>query len=317
MKFYKKNNQNDLGFGEKQYNKGTRLINRDGSFNVKRKGLSLFSISDLYHTLITIPWWQFAILITLNFVVVNLFFATIYIYIGVEQISSIVKGDAWSNFWDAYYFSSQTLTTVGFGYFAPVGDGAKMVASVEAFIGVLGFALATGILYGRFARPAVRIRYSKNAVVAPYQEGNALMFRLVNLRNNHLIEIEVALTMTWINKETGKRDYESLNLERKKINLMPLSWTVVHPIDEESPFFKYSKDFLLDNDAEIIVLLKAFDESFSQVVYDKRSYRADEFVWGAKFKTIIRDTGEGAVHLDIQNIDEFDKVSLNSPILNV
>ncbi len=316
MKFYRKNNQNDIGFGEKSYNKGSRLINSDGSFNVKRSGVPYISISDMYHTLITISWGRFIFLITAVFVLTNLFFASVYMFCGVDQITSIVKGNGWSNFWDAFYFSSQTLTTVGFGYFAPIGDHAKIIASVEAFIGVLGFALATGVLYGRFARPGTRIRYSKNALIAPYQEGSGLMFRIVNLRNNHLIELEVRVTITWLNKETNKREYDGLNLERKSINLMPLSWTIVHPIDEESPLYGKNMQQLLSTDTEIIILIKAFDESFSQIVYDKRSYRADEFVYGAKFISIIKDTGEGMVQLDIDNIDRYEEVSLNSPLVN-
>ncbi len=317
MKFYKKNNQNDIGFGEKSYNKGSRLINKDGSFNVKIDGVPFFSISDMYHSLITIKWWQFSVVITTVFVIANIFFACIYVAFGVEQISSIKAGDSWSNFWDAFYFSSQTLTTVGFGYFAPVGNHAKIVASVEAFVGVLGFAVATGILYGRFSRPAARIRYSKNVIIAPYQDGAGVMFRMVNLRSNHLIELQVDLTFTWLDKEEGKRKYMALTLERNKINLMPLSWTVVHPIDEDSPFYGKTKSFLIESDAEILVLLKAFDESFSQIVYDKKSFRADEFVWGAKFVSIINDTGEGMLHLDIDKIDKYEEVSLNSPLVNI
>jgi inward rectifier potassium channel len=119
-----------------------------------------------------------------------------------------------------------------------------------------------------------------------------------------------------LDKEDGKRKYAALKLERNKINLMPLNWTIVHPIDEESPFYGKSKNYLLASDAEIIMLLKAFDESFSQVVYDKKSFRADEFVWGAKFVSIIEDTGEGMLHLNIDKIDKYEEVSLNSPLVN-
>jgi len=312
MKVFNRN-KNDLGFGEKSYNKGSRLINADGTFNVKRKGLSTFNVSDIYHSLITIKWWQFALLISALFFVVNALFAFIYLYCGVDQITSIIKGDTTSNFWDAFYFSTQTMTTVGYGLFAPIGTHAKIIASFEAFIGLLGFAVATGVLYGRFSRPVARIRYSENTLISPYDEGNGMMFKMVNVRNNQLIEIEVSVNMLWLNKETNKRDYAALTLEIKKINFMPLSWTIVHPIDETSPFWGKDKSYFADQDGEIIILVKAFDESFSQTVYDRKSYRVDEFIWGAKFISDTEISEGGVVHLNIDAIDKFKEVSLNSP----
>jgi inward rectifier potassium channel len=313
MKVFNKN-KSDLGFGEKSYNKGSRLINANGSFNVKRKGISSFNVSDIYHSLITIKWWQFAILISVLFFIANAFFALLYLYCGVEQITSINKGNLWDNFWDVFYFSTQTMTTVGYGFFAPIGTHAKVIASFEAFIGLLGFAMATGVLYGRFSRPVARIRYSEQAIIAPYQDSNGMMFRMVNMRNNQLIEIEVSVNMVWLNKETNKRDYAKLPLEIEKINFMPLSWTIVHPIDEASPFWGKDKSYFADQDGEIIILVKAFDESFSQVVYDRRSYRVSEFVWGAKFVSAIENRPGGIVYLNIDGIDKFEEVSLNSPL---
>ncbi|MFM7023345.1 MAG: ion channel [Flavobacteriales bacterium] len=313
MKVFSRN-RNDLGFGEKSYNKGSRLINSDGTFNVKRKGLSTFNVSDVYHLLITIKWWQFAIFISTLFFVANTAFAFIYLAVGVGQITSITEGTAWDNFWDAFYFSTQTMTTVGYGFFAPVGTHAKIIASIESFVGLLGFAIATGVLYGRFSRPVARIRYSEKAIIAPYQEANGMMFRMVNMRNNQLIEIEVSVNMVWLNKETNKREYARLPLEIEKINFMPLSWTIVHPIDEASPFWGKDPSYFADQDGEIIILVKAFDESFSQVVYDRRSYKVSEFAWGARFVSAIENRPGGIVYLDIDGIDKFEEVSLNSPL---
>ena len=313
---YKKNNFNDIGFGEKTSRKGTRLINKDGTYNVKKIGVSSFSFSDIYHSLITISWPWFILLVCFTFFFANLPFVGLYLWFGIEEISSIQKGAFFEDFWNAFYFSSQTMTTVGFGYFAPVGTHAKIIASIEAFTGVLGFAIATGVLYGRFARPVARIKYSSNALISPYQEGNALMFRLVNLRNNQLIEVETKIILTIVNKKIEKREYYPLTLERNKINMLPLNWTVVHPIDDESPLNGLNEKQLIDMDAEIIILLKAFDESFSQTVYDKKSYRADEFVWGAKFRSIINDSSEGSIHLNIHELDKYDEVSLNMQVEN-
>lgn len=312
MKVFRNSQKNDLGFGEKSYNNGSRLINRDGSFNVKSKGISSFNVSDIYHSLITIKWWQFALLISTLFFVVNALFALLYLYCGVDQITSIPAGDLTSNFWDAFYFSTQTMTTVGYGLFAPVGTHAKIIASAEAFIGLLGFAVATGILYGRFSRPLARLKYSKNALIAPYQEINAMMFRMVNMRNNQLIEVEVSVNMVWLNKETNKREYANLPLELKKINFMPLGWTLVHAIDEASPFWGKGASYFADQDAELIVLVKAFEESFSQVVYSRASYRVEEIVWGAKFVSMMENRSGGIVHLDVDALDKFQEVSLNS-----
>jgi inward rectifier potassium channel len=297
----------DLGFGTKVYGKGKRLINPDGSFNVKRVGLPYFSPVNFYHTLISMSWLKFILLILVAYLVANILFAFVYLIVGIENLTNIDDSTSFHKFMEAFFFSAQTITTVGYGRVAPVGIPASAVAAIESMIGLMGFALATGLLYGRFSRPVAKIIFSKNALVAPYREGKGLMFRVANERKSQLIENEVQLTLTMLDQQKQKRIFEPLNLERSKINYLSLSWIIVHPIDENSPLNNITIKELEEREAEILILLKAFDETFSQTVYARSSYRHHEIKWDAKFVSIIHDTEDGtALHID--KINEFVKI---------
>jgi inward rectifier potassium channel len=213
-------------------------------------------------------------------------------------------------FMEVFFFSSQTLTTVGYGRIAPVGALASTLSSIEAMLGLLGFALATGLLYGRFSRPQSKLLYSNNAVVAPYRGSTGLMFRLTNMRRNQLIEAEIEVNMGYMEPGAATRSFVQLPLERKKIALFPTSWTVVHPIDESSPLYGRSPDELQSMNLEIFVLLKAFDDTFSQTVYSRTSYRASEIVYGAKFLPMFSPGENGKTMLDLRLINAMEKVAL-------
>jgi inward rectifier potassium channel len=176
----------DPGLGEKFGGKTKRIINPDGSFNVKKQH-SGFNPRDIYHFLVNLSWIQFFLLIFTGYFIVNLVFGTIYCLIGVENIRNAVDKTPVQSFLNAYFFSVQTFTTVGYGGLVPTGFPANFIASIEAMIGLLGFAVATGLLYGRFSRPSARILFSRNVVVAPYRGKTAFMFRLANQRNNDII----------------------------------------------------------------------------------------------------------------------------------
>ncbi len=211
---------------------------------------------------------------------------------------------------EAFFFSSQTLTTLGYGRISPVGTLASAAAAVESMMGLLGFALATGLLYGRFSKPEARILYSHNAVIAPFKDKTALMFRIVNERKNQLIEVEASLTLSLKSDQVNVRRFLALTPDIKKINFFPLNWTIVHSIDEESPLFGLTEQEANDLDAEVIVLIKAFDDTFSQTVYSRSSYKYSEIIWGAKFKSMMElGTPQGTIlHLD--KLNDFEKVEL-------
>lgn len=297
------NTPQDLGFGTKALGSRARLLNADGSFNVKRKGLPVFRLYNVYHALITMSWGRFALVILAFYIIVNSIFAMFYLMAGLEHLAGVLGETAFERYLDAFFFSAQTLTTVGYGRISPVGATASIIAAIESLIGLLGFALATGLFYGRFSRPQARILYSKAAVIAPYLEGRGLMFRIANLRSTQLIEVEVQVVISMLKADKKSRTFETLKLERSKISFMALSWTVVHPIDNESPLYGFTEEQLKERDAEFLVVLKGFDDTFSQTVYSRSSYKYHEIKWSSKFVNIITGV-DGVAILDLDKISE-------------
>lgn len=300
---------NDLGFGTRETS-SARGLNKDGSFNVKKKNVPFSERINFYHSLVSMSWTKFFTIILTGFIAVNIFFACVYMLIGVEHLTGVDGKTHLEKFIESFFFSTQTLTTLGYGRVAPVGFYASAIAAVESTLGLLSFALATGLLYGRFSKPVAKITYSYHGVIAPYREINAFMFRIVNPRDNQLIEIEVSVTLSM--KKTGShlRDFFTLELERNKVNFLPTTWNIVHPINSSSPIYGLKEKDLLERDAEFIILLKAFDETFSQTVYSRSSYKASEIKWGEKFIYVIEQNEKGTL-VDVSRIDETEKVALN------
>ncbi len=305
-----KTEYNDLGLGTKTSSGSFRSLNKDGTFNVKKTNVRFFERFNFFHSLISMPWLNFFSLIFLGYFVANLIFASIFLIIGVEHLTGIDALSVSDKFIEAFFFSSQTITTLGYGRVAPMGILANTVAAIESMVGLLFFALATGLLYGRFSRPLGKIKYSSHAVLAPYQDINAFMFRVVNPRSSQLLEVEVNVSFSMKRENSELRDFYTLELERNKIVFFPYMWTIVHPINEASPLFKIKEAELLARNAEFIVMMKAFDESFSQTVYSRSSYNASEIKWGEKFVYLVKWEEEG-VSVDVGKIDETEKVQLN------
>lgn len=295
----------DPGTGEKYFGQTKRLINKDGSFNVIKTGADLTS-RDLYHFLITISWTKFFMLVVLAYIALNIFFAFLYFLVGSGSL--VATGGMSKNIYlKLMIFSVQTFTTVGYGNIYPDGLGVDIVAAFEALTGLMSFALFTGLLYGRFSKPTPKILYSKKAIVAPYQGINALQFRVANQRKNNVIELEVRV-LAAITEENFKKKYYELKLERYSVTFFPLSWTVVHPMDEDSPLTQFSLDELKKRQLEVMILMKGFDETFSQVVYSTHSYTFEEIVWGAKFQSAFDTTKDGDVVLNLKNLHLFDEI---------
>ena len=240
---------------------------------------------NLYHTLLSLPKWQFLFIIILSFIGMNLAFASVYLLIGIEHLNGMVAITKLEKFGEAFFFSAQTFTTVGYGRINPVGFSASFVASLEALVGLLSFALVTGLLYGRFARPKAYINYSENALFVPFRGGTAFMLRLVPYTKNYLVNAEARLTLSMQIEEDGikKNRFFSLELDISKANTLMSNWTLVHIINEESPFFNLTKEDIANAKAEILVFVQGFDESFSNTVVSRTSYTFDEFIYGAKF----------------------------------
>jgi inward rectifier potassium channel len=306
----------DLGFGTKAPNMHQRLVNPDGSFNIERRGAGRFRTHEIYHNLITMPWRKFMLMILADYIVVNILFAVIYLAVGVDQLGGMDAKNKIDSFLEAWFFSAQTFTTVGYGGIHPTGHMASFVASIESLCGLLAFALATGLLYGRFSRPMAKVLYSQNAIIAPYHGISAFEFRIVNMRSNQLIEVEVQVMFSRVEIINGeeRRQYYPLELERNKINFFPSTWTIVHPITENSPLVGETKSQLIEEDAEFMVLIKAFDDTFSQTVYSRSSYRGEDIVVGAKFVTALGHNEKGVNFIDLDLIDEYEAAPLPEPV---
>ncbi|MDF2832993.1 ion channel [Chryseobacterium indoltheticum] len=305
-------NTENSGFGSLA---SGRFINKDGLPNVRRRGINVFNRFSWYHTMLNLSSFRFITYLVVMYILINLVFAFIYYLIGVEHLTGIDKSNPLDEFIDVFFFSSQTFTTVGYGRIAPVGFMASLVATFEAFLGLLTFAIATGLFYGRFSRPRAYLRFSDIAVIAPFQDVTALMFRLAPYKNNALTDADVTLsTAIEINEEgTLKSNFYRLETQLSKINTLALNWTIVHKIDENSPLFGFSADDFKNTNIEIIVHVRAFDEVFSNTVVQRSSYVSREIIYGAKFISMYYpDKEKDSTVLDLDKINEYQKVELKT-----
>ena len=280
-----------------------RAINKDGQFNVRRTGITWRDVHP-YLFLVSIPFSSFLGLVTVAYIVVNTVFGLVYLAMGTEYIKGTDAPTEWLRFLYAFFFSAHTLTTVGYGNMYPIGVAANAVASIEALVGLLAFAVATGLVFGRFSRPSARIGFSPNMLMAPYMDGTSLQFRIVNRRSNNLIDLEARLllmTVEFIGGRLQRRDVP-LELERDRVLFFPLTWTVVHPIDEKSPLYGKTREDLEGMQAEVMIMLQGFDETFGQTVHARYSYRYDEIVWGAKFAPAFEIEQDGDLRLEVDKV---------------
>lgn len=306
----KEQERQDVGFGTKITGKETRLINKDGNFNVKRINQKFADWLNLYNRLIIMPWGKFALLIFSLFLLVNLFFASLYYMIGTEHLAGMIAKDIAEEFAEAFFFSTQTLTTVGYGRISPVGFAVSLIASIESLTGLMSFAIVTGLLYGKFSRPVAHIRYSTVALIAPYLDTKAFMFRIINERNHQLIEVGAEAVFSKLEKKddgTLQRKYYGLKLERNKVNFFPSNWTIVHAITEDSPMYGLTENDLDEAETEIMILIKGFDDSFAQTVNSRNSYTSDEIIWNAKFVNMQENEGFMTI-VDMAKLSEYQKV---------
>jgi inward rectifier potassium channel len=303
----------DLGLGGRIAQMSqTRLMNRDGSFNVRRRGLSVLEFIHPYHKLLTISWPAFFLLTVASYFASNVAFAFAYLACGEGALAGGEASTFGGRFFNAFFFSVQTLATIGYGKITPAGILPNLVVSVEALAGLLGFALATGLLFARFSRPTAKIVFSSRAVIAPYRGGTGLMFRIANGRSNELTGVSAAVTLIRMETHDGKRSrkFHSLNLERTKVMFLALQWVVVHPMDESSPLWNVTEEEFFSGDPELAVLLTAVDETFSQTVLSRSSYKTGEMVWGARFRDIYETEPDGRVAIDVNRLGEIDPAGL-------
>ena len=299
----------DLGLGGKLSERSrARLLNHDGTFNVRRNDLGPFHPFNAYHTLLSLPVPRLLGLMAAFYVVVNVLFATLYWLAGSDALAGAARAPL-ARFEDSLFFSVQTLATIGYGRLVPNTRIANILVALEALVGLLGFAILSGLLFARFTRPTAKIVFSRNAIIAPYDTGWALMFRLVNLRNHDLTDVRAVVSFAHWVEENGsrRRRFDLLSLERQSILFMPLHWVIVHPIDGQSPLHGLSMDSLAAVDPEIVCLITADDETFAQTVHSKTSYDKADIVWGARFRDMYTSDVDH-VAIDLTRLHDLDRV---------
>jgi inward rectifier potassium channel len=302
----------DLGFGDKVARETRlRFLNRDGSFNVQRKGLRSYSVLNLYHFLLTMSWKVFLFLVLLLYFLSNILFGFVYAMIGDDALVDTSQYPMENIFLRSFFFSVQTFATIGYGTIHPVGILPNLLVTVESYYSLLANALITGLVFARFSRPEAKIIFSDNAIIAPYRNIEGLMFRLVNNRNNQLIELKAqVLYARFVEEKDGSlsRRFDLLKLERERVSFLPLAWTVVHPIDQASPLYGCTDEDLKKNETEILVIISALDETFTQTVHTRTSYKCDEIKWGYRFSNMYNQTStDEPITIDVRKLSKIEK----------
>lgn len=306
----------DLGFGSvvSRESQG-RLVNRDGTFNVERRGLRFGQSFSPYHFMLTIPWWQFFSVGAVWYLLANAAFALGYLACGPNALGSETIGLQQHTFLRAFFFSVQTLSTIGYGHIVPIGLAANIIVTLESVVGLLVFAIITGLLFARFSRPTARMLFSRDAVIAPYRGITAFEFRVANARRNELVDVSARVLFTRFENVEGVRTrrYYPLALERDRVTFLPLTWTVVHPIDENSPMRGETPESLRECQAEFIVLLSGFDETVAATVQQRTSFVPDEIRWGARFANafLLVATQGSKVAFDMRKFDTIEPAPLH------
>lgn len=284
-----------------------RLLNRDGSFNVRRLGQSFGERFAPYHEILALSWPRFLTVVGSFYLGINLLFAVAYWALGPDALTGTRGDTPVERLGHAFFFSVQTFATIGYGQIGPASLAANTLTVVEALVGLLSVALLTGLFFARFARPTAAIRFSKPLLLAPYGDGLSLQFRLANQRSSELIELKVRVLFARFETATDGRRlrrFTELALERDRVTFLPLAWTVVHPITRDSPVAGLTTDQLEAMQAEFLVLVKGTDETFATEVHARTSYRPSDLIVGARFTDITgSDAADGHLTIDLSRLD--------------
>jgi Inward rectifier potassium channel C-terminal domain/Ion channel len=311
---HKAQTDKNSGFGPNANSYGGRFVNKDGTPNIEKRGMHLFRRISWYHTMIDMPNWKFMFILFAFYIAMNFIFAVVYYAIGIEHLDGIEQSQSvLTQFGQAYFFSAQTFTTVGYGHISPTGFLTSALSAAEALIGLLSFAIATGLFFGRFSKPVAYLKFADNALISPYGKNKGLMIRLVPFKNTNFTDATAKVTLGMSFEENGVQTnkFYSLKLELDHINALSLSWTLVHPITEESPLFNFSEEDFKKAQGEILVFITTFDNMFSNTVAARTSYTFNEIVYGAKFVTMYnrsQDSSKTVLHLD--KLNHYESVKL-------
>ncbi len=302
----------DPGLGTKVVTPKSRLILPDGSFHVRRTGLPWWERTTPYQWLGQISWPAFACMALVGYAFTNTLFAFAYLGIGLNHLQGTVAGTFWQDLREAWFFSAQTLTTVGYGRISPEGTLSSSLAAFEALVGLMGFGVWTGLVFSRFSRARSKILFARHSVVAPYKEGLAWMFRMVASHDHPLLDADAYVLFTWV--EAGPqgpvRRYQDLVLERSAVRFFPMNWTLVHPIGDDSPLNGLTAADLEEIDAEIMVLVRAHDETYGQTVHSRSSWKARDILFGARYAPMMSSGLDGATEIDLSALGKIESVAM-------
>ncbi len=295
----------DPGIGRSSSRLAKRFINSDGSFNIKHLNRSS-SVSESYNYLINISWARFFLWVVLGYILVNALFAILYTILGIANITE-PTGNVFKDFLNAFFFSAQTITTVGYGAMAPKGLLFGIISSFEALVGLLSFSFITGLLYGRFSKPRANIRFSNSIIIKKHNEVDCIMFRIMSKSDNVMIRPKVEATIALSQQDENKKfvnNFYRLKLERDTITYLPTTWTIVHPIDDASPLQQFDREALQELNGEIILLVSYYDESFAQEVHQVHSYVLKNLKTDHSFIPAFYYDDDGYTVLDHDKLDK-------------
>jgi inward rectifier potassium channel len=277
------------------------LVTENEGYPVILRGADRAYLADLYHFCLTARWSLLLFLIAATFALFNAIFAALYLLDG--GIENARPG----SFADVFFFSVETMATIGYGKMSPVTLFANALMSCEALVGLVGLALVTGLIFAKFSRPTARVRFGRVAVVARRDGAPCLMLRMANVRANQIVEAQAHVILArqevTAEGETMRRFYD-LDLVRTRNAIFALSWTVIHPITETSPLYRADRQSLIDRDANIVVSVMGLDGTFAQTVHARKVYEPDDIVWDARFADIMEMRPDGTTILDYTQFDE-------------
>jgi inward rectifier potassium channel len=273
-----------------------RIVPRRGDDTIVRIGLPPTVWGDLYHHTLTAPWWVVLTSASAIYLGMNALFALLYL-LQPGAIDGV--GDL--DFEDAFFFSIQTMATIGYGKLLPLTLYANLLVTVEVLIGLLALALLTGVLFARFSRPTARVLFGRNAVIGPVNGALTLSVRTANARRNQILQAEVGLTLVKVETQTDgrvMRRFYDLALSRQRTPIFAYSFQIMHPIDEQSPLHGETVESLIAQQAEILVTVTGLDETMSQTVHARYSYNADEVLPDRRFSDMFGITQDGRIAID-------------------
>lgn len=282
----------------------SRLVGQREQLNVVQLGRPRSQGSDLYHSLLILSWPRFLGLMALLYGLLNTIFALAYL---VDPWGNSIANADPNSFLDAFFFSVQTMASIGYGALYPQTAYANILVTIESLLGLLWIATATGLMFARFSRPTAKVMFSQVAVISPYDGLPTFMFRAANQRRNQILEAQIRVTLvrnTQSQEGIMMRRFYDMPLARSQTPVFALTWTAMHPITPESPIYGMTLEDLEEQDAEIIVTLLGIDGTVTQTIHARYSYIPSEIYWNMRFADILSYTADGRRAVDYRKFHE-------------